>query len=284
MALTPEESIELIKFQNPSLLEAESLDKAKELLTSEFIKRSEVARDETIAGQIIGSRMGKAETFLNQVASKHGIEWNEAVKTGKIEDKISFGFETLAKQLSEKDELIKGKGGDEFKLKLEGEYKGKIDNLTRELQEKASLLDDNKKRYEELSANIKVKEKESLITREFNQARLKVELSPDAKPLEIKGFESMIKDKYTFDTTDEGNVIVKLKDSGKQIPSPKSMDAFMTIAEILQTEAESSGIIAKSPSAGKKIGVFSNPTAQTPSEPTAASKRVSPRAMGSARV
>jgi hypothetical protein len=283
MALTAEEQIELIKFQNPQLLEAEILDKAKELLTSEFIKRSEVAKDETIAGQIIGSRMGKAETFLNQVASKHGIEWNDIVKSGKIEDKISYGFETLAKQLIEKDELIKGKGGDEFKAKLESEYKGKIDKLTTELQEKNSLLEDNKKRYEDLSLNIKAKEKDSLIAREMHQARSTFAISPDAKPLEIKGFESMIKDKYQFDTTEEGGVIVKLKETGKQIPSPKAMDAFMSIAEVLQTEAESSGIIAKSPAAGKKIGTFT-PQPITPTAPTAAAKRVSPRAMGGATV
>ena len=279
MALTAEQQAELIKFQNPQLLEAESLEAAKELLSSEFIKKAEVHKDETIVGQIIGSRIGKLDTALNQLATANGLEFDENTKKAKIEDKISFVFESTKKMLSEKDELLKGKGGDELKAKIEAEYKQKIEGLTKELSSTKDLLTHNTNEFNTFKSNVEVEKKNFRLTNEFENARKKISLSPEAKPLEIKGFETTIKDKYVFDLNENGEAVVMLKETGKQIPNDKQMGTFMNIEQILQKEAEELRIHAKAPAAGKKTGTFT-PQPAAPSTPTASSKRISPRAMG----
>lgn len=277
--LTAEQALELIEFQAPELLEVESLEVAKQKLSSEFIRKTDAIKDEGIANSIIGKRMGALDTFTNQFAKGLGIEFDETLSKAKIEDKLKFVSERTSTKFKENEELLKNAGGDEWKAKIEKEYNPKIESLTKQLQQKEEMLNNTSTAFDNFKSKTETESKSRTIKASINEAYSKVKISPEAKVLEIQGFKAMIIEKYEIGVDENGKTFVNSNETGKPIQNPKKMNEVLSLEAILMDEADKAGIMQKAPGAGKPVGGFQPRTDLPPSQGGQVNKRRHPSTM-----
>ena len=281
MSLQPEHQTELLTYLSPEILEAENLEQAKEMLTSTFIKKSEAVKDEEIRKQVSGSLLGKLDTFVNQKAKELNVEFDEQIKSGKLEDKLNF----LTSKTSETINTYKGQidAGidDKFKEKLEAEYKGKLEKLQTDLDYKSELLDKSVNELTTFKTEFQTKERNRIIGDAYNQAKSTLKLSPEVDELKVKGFESVFREKYIVDLDDNNSVIVLDAQSKKPVANPSKMNETLGLGDILQIEAEKNGLLQKNPAANSRVPNPGSYKSQEPprTEPKKSSK-ISPLAMG----
>jgi len=253
MPLQQEHQEELLKFIAPEILEAESLEQAKEMMTSTFIKKSEASKDEDVRKQVSGSLLGKLDTFVNQQAKQLNVEFDEGVKSGKLEEKLSF----LTNKVSESLETYKSqidKGVDEdFKKKLETEFQSKIDKLNLDLQTKTEMLDNTVQKLTTIETEYKTKERNRIITDAFQKAKSEIQFSPEADALKLKGFEATFNEKYKVDLDENNSVIVLESSTNKPIQNPNKMNDFLGLSDVLKKEAEENNLLQKAAAAGSKV-------------------------------
>lgn len=283
MPLQQEHQQELLTFLSPEILEAESLEQAKEMLTTTFIKKSEAAKDEEVRKQVSGSLLGKLDTFVNQKAKELNVEFDEQIKSGKLEDKLNFLTSKTSETINTYKSQIDAGIDDKFKEKIEAEYKGKVEKLQSDLQYKSELLDKSVNELTAFKTDFQTKERKRIIGDAYNQAKLTLKLSPEVDELKVKGFESVFREKYVTDLDENNSVIVLDAKTQKPIPNPNKMNETLGLSDILKNEAEQYGLLQKNPAANTRVPNPSSYKGQEPPNPLQQkrSSKISPLAMGS---
>jgi hypothetical protein len=280
MPLQTEHQTELLKFIAPEILESEDLEQAKQILTSTFIKKSEAAKDEDVRKQVSGSLLGKLDTFVNQQAKQLNVEFDEGVKSGKLEDKLSFLTTKVSENLETyKSQIDKGVG-DDFKKKLELEYQAKIEKLNLDLQTKTEMLDNTVQKLTTIEAEYKTKERNRIITDAFTKAKSEIQFSPEADNLKLKGFEATFNEKYKVELDENNSVIVLDSSTNKPIQNPNKMNDFLGLSDVLKKEAEENNLLQKAAAAGSKVAATTYKSQQGVADAPPSSPKIAKIAMG----
>lgn len=280
MSLQTEHQTELLKFIAPEILEAEDLEQAKQILTSTFIKKSEAAKDEDVRKQVSGSLLGKLDTFVNQQAKQLNVEFDEGVKSGKLEDKLSFLTNKVSENLETyKSQIDKGVGED-FKKKLETEFQSKIDKLNLDLQTKTEMLDNTVQKLTTIETEYKTKERNRIITDAFQKAKSEIQFSPEADNLKLKGFEATFNEKYIVELDDNNAVVVLESATKKPIQNPNKMNDFLGLSDVLKKEAEENNLLQKAAAAGSKVAPTTYKSQQGAADAPPSSPKIAKIAMG----
>jgi hypothetical protein len=280
MPLQTEHQTELLKFIAPEILESEDLEQAKQILTSTFIKKSEAAKDEDVRKQVSGSLLGKLDTFVNQQAKQLNVEFDEGVKSGKLEDKLSFLTTKVSENLETyKSQIDKGVG-DDFKKKLELEYQAKIEKLNLDLQTKTEMLDNTVQKLTSIETEYKTKERNRIITDAFTKAKSEIQFSPEADNLKLKGFEATFNEKYKVDLDENNSVIVLDSSTNKPIQNPNKMNDFLGLSDVLKKEAEENNLLQKAAAAGSKVAATTYKSQQGGADVPPSSPKIAKIAMG----
>lgn len=282
MPLQQEHQQELLTFLSPEILEAENLEQAKQMLTSTFIKKSEAAKDEEIRKQVSGSLLGKLDTFVNQKAKELNVEFDEQIKSGKLEDKLNFLTSKTSETINTYKSQIDAGIDDKFKEKLEAEYKSKVEKLQSDLQYKSELLDKSVNELTAFKNDFQTKERNRIISDAYNQAKSTLKLSPEVDELKVKGFESVFREKYVTDLDENNEVIVLDAKTQKPIANPNKMNETLGLSDVLKIEAEQYGLLQKNPAANTRVpnpSSYKGQEPQNPAQPKKSSK-ISPLAMG----
>jgi len=241
-----EETGEIFKFLGLDIEAIESADKAKDLISGVYIKRNEVANDDVIKAQIMGSRLGAIETEVKRSFKELGVEIGEDLKGKKIEELIQFGSSKFKSQLEElKAAAPKGDG------KINEELKTKFDLQSRELNDFKQLNESLKAANELIVSEHKAKERSSIITAYKQESIKGVKLRTDIDEMTLIGFHSILDKKYAVNVDDDNKPFVIDLATKARIQSKKGAGSFAEFSEIFEMEAESRKLTSTSPHAGK---------------------------------
>lgn len=266
------EAMELVKFLN--LNEAESIEEAKEKFTATWSKSEEISAK-------IGRLTGTIANVARKSFEPFGVVLtDEDFKDKKIEDvirgaseKAKESFET---QRAEWEKRASGNGSETVIQEWEKKYK----TLEKKTAELDGARQDAMSQFEQYKEKVKTEQKAASINSIFEKELSAVKLDPSVSEITVRGFKSVIADKYIIDIEDDGKTIVKDKKSGEQILSSAKAGTFLGISDVLLKEATEAGIIQKNPHAGKPAGGGGKPAAAQPNEMQGKARSVNPRFLG----
>lgn len=243
MAIDPKEAFEYIGV-NPE--EFDSLDDFKAAYNKQYVGRDAAKQDEELRDAIFGQQIGAMETKLKQTFKEAGVEFEQGeLKDLKYHDVLNKGLEKLTTTYSSQIEEAKKNSG--------GDIDQRIQELTQKLEKKDKTLQEERQLRETSIAQLS-KEKEELMGN-MKQYKIGVALDGYKKqlklkegitPVELKGFEAEIKDRYRFDFGDEGDLVVT-DSKGNRIQSPEKAGKFMDPLDALSSLAKESGLYKSNP-------------------------------------
>jgi hypothetical protein len=275
MALKENEAQELLKFLN--LSEAETIDEAKEKFSAAWIKSEELSSK---IGRVTGSIANVARKAFEPFGV---IMTEEDFKDKKIEDVIRGASEkakeSFEAQREEWEKRASGNGSEAVIQEWEKKYK----TLEKKSVELDGARQDAITQFDQYKEKVKTDQKASTINSVFEKELSAIKLDPSVSEITIRGFKSVIADKYVIDLEEDGSPIMKDKTSGERLKSTAKAGQFLAISEVLLKEATDAGIIQKNPHAGKTFGSNAKPTFQQGQGTTAADQKVrtvNPRFMG----
>lgn len=214
-----------------------------------FIDRSFVLEDEEIKSKISGKVLNIAQNKLLKLAGKDSsFAIGEDKKPKKLEDIMDSIFEGI--ELEKKDIENKASSGTDERVKKAealaetlrtdlGTYKSKV----KELDEKLNLtVSEKDKSIDEITMRYKITDTKS-----------KVPFIDAITPIQKKGYESELNDKYRFEWDEKKETVVPKDKNGNLIPSKKS-GGFADLEEVLMMEADIGGILKKNNLPPKREG------------------------------
>jgi hypothetical protein len=134
--------------------------------------------------------------------------------------------------------------------------------------------------FESYKTKVKEDTKITSINSIFEKELTAIKIDPSVSDITLRGFKSVIAEKYVIDLEDDGNAIVKDKKSGERLKSTAKAGSFLGISDVLLKEATDAGIIQKNVHQGKPInqrGAFIPAIEQPQNNKT---KSVNPRFLG----
>ena len=225
------EALELVKFLN--LENAESIEEAKEKFTAQWIKSEELS-----------SKIGRVTGSITNVARKafepFGIVLTEDdFKDKKVEEVLRSASErakeSFEAQREEWEKRASGNGSETLIKEWESKYK----SLEKKHNDVDSARQDVMAQFDKYKEKVKEETKITSIN--------------SISDITLRGFKSVIAEKYVIDLEDDGNAIVKDKKSGERLKSTAKAGSFLGISDVLLKEATDAGIIQKNVHQGKPI-------------------------------
>jgi hypothetical protein len=239
------EALELVKFLN--LENAESIEEAKEKFSAQWIKSEELS-----------SKIGRVTGSITNVARKafepFGIVLTEDdFKDKKVEEVIRSASErakeSFEAQREEWEKRASGNGSETLIKEWESKYK----SLEKKHNDVDSARQDVMTQFEKYKEKVKEETKVNSINSIFEKELTAIKIDPSVSDITLRGFKSVIAEKYVIDLEDDGNAIVKDKKSGERLKSTAKAGSFLGISDVLLKEATDAGIIQKNVHQGKSI-------------------------------
>ena len=134
--------------------------------------------------------------------------------------------------------------------------------------------------FDKYKEKVKEETKITSINSIFEKELTAIKIDPSVSDITLRGFKSVIAEKYVIDLEDDGNAIVKDKKSGERLKSTAKAGSFLGISDVLLKEATDAGIIQKNVHQGKPInqrGAYIPAIETTQNNKT---KSVNPRFLG----
>ena len=245
MPISNEQAMELVKFLN--LNEVENLDDAKEKFSTAWVKAEEL-------NEKLGKINGTIANVTRKAFEPFGVVLtDEDFKDKKVQDVIRSASdkarETFENQKEEWEKRASGNGSESLIKEWESKYK----SLEKKHLEIDSARQDVVNQFESYKNKVKEDAKINTINSIFEKELNSIKLDPSTNEFTIRGFKSLINDKYEIDIEENGNAIVKDKQSGERLKSTAKAGTFLNVSDILIKEATDAGIIQKNPYAGKIV-------------------------------
>ena len=243
--MKPEEAMELVNFLN--LSEAESLEEAKDKFQDQWVNSKE-----------LNDKIGKINGTIHQVAKRafepFGVTLTEEdFKDKKVEEVLRSASErakeSFEAQREEWEKRASGNGSETLIKEWESKYK----SLEKKHNEIDSARQDVMTQFEKYKEKVKEETKISSINSIFEKELTAIKIDPSVSDITLRGFKSVIAEKYVIDLEDDGNAIVKDKKSGERLKSTAKAGSFLGISDVLLKEATDAGIIQKNVHQGKPI-------------------------------
>ena len=233
------EALELVKFLN--LESAESIEEAKEKFSAQWVKSEELS-----------SKIGRVTGSITNVARKafepFGIVLTEDdFKDKKVEEVIRSASErakeSFEAQREEWEKRASGNGSETLIKEWESKYK----SLEKKHNEVDSARQDVMTQFESYKTKV------STINNIFEKELTAIKIDPSVSDITLRGFKSVIAEKYVIDLEEDGQAIVKDKKSGERLKSTAKAGSFLAISDVLLKEATDAGIIQKNVHQGKMV-------------------------------
>ena len=240
-----QEALELVKFLN--LENAESVDEAKEKFSAQWVKSEELS-----------SKIGRVTGSITNVARKafepFGIVLTEDdFKDKKVEEVIRSASErakeSFEAQKEEWEKRASGNGSETIIKEWESKYK----SLEKKHNDIDSARQDVMAQFDKYKEKVKEETKLTTINNIFEKELTAIKIDPTISDITIRGFKSVIAEKYVIDIEEDGQPIVKDKKSGERLKSTSKAGTFLGISDVLLKEATDAGIIQKNVHQGKTI-------------------------------
>lgn len=245
MPINNEQAMELMKFLN--LNELETIEDAKEKFSTAWVKADEL-------NEKIGKINGTIANVTRKAFEPFGVVLTEDdFKDKKVQDVIRFASEKAKETFDlQKDEWEKraSSNGSESLIK---EWESKFKNLEKKHFEIDSARQDAIDQFESYKNKVKVETKLNAVNTLFEKELNAIKLDPSTNEFTIRGFKSLISEKYEIDLEEDGSAIVKDKKSGERLKSAIKAGTFLNVSDVLIKEATDAGIIQKNPYAGNKF-------------------------------
>lgn len=278
----PEFNIEdLLSFIGIETDENTTQEQLHDTFREKYILKEKAHNDEKIRNTASGRRLGELEKDLRKQVKEFGVEFGQEFSEAKLEDmighalkEIKSGHETKVKEVqnsfdpSEKDQAIKD--WEEKYGKLETKY-GETKSL---LDLRVNEFDEYKSKKEEEISSFKLN---TFYNSSMNSANYKNGISD----LEKKGFDTHMRDKYTYQFDESGNLWPYSKETNSRIPHPKDMNKFMSLDEVRDMELKETGLSPVNDKAEQKVAIGSSVQKTDDPKPQGnnTERRVHPRAM-----
>lgn len=247
MAIEVKDILTSLGVENPDL-EKLTLDEFKTHVSSKYVLRDEVLKDETIKNKFTGTVLGKLST---KAAQEFGLTSGE-VKDKSMEDIFGLAktkYETQIADLSKRA----GEGNDKkveealkAKLELEVKLKNAEEGLQTWEQKFNTEVADREGKLKEYKLNDKISKVKSSLTDKFTEEYKKDELKR-------AGFESHINSTYIFELDEKEEPVVKLRADGSIVKSTAKIGHSATPDEIFLKEMEAKGVLKKNNGKEKNI-------------------------------
>lgn len=239
------EALELMKFLN--LENAETVEEAKEKFTAQWIKQEELS-----------SKIGRVTGSITNVARKafepFGIVLTEDdFKDKKVEEVIRSASErakeSFETQRKEWETRASGNGSETLIKEWESKYK----SLEKKHNEVDSARQDVMTQFDKYKEKVKEETKVNSINSIFEKELTAIKIDASVSDITLRGFKSVIAEKYVIDLEEDGTAIVKDKKSGERLKSSAKAGSFLGISDVLLKEATDAGIIQKNVHQGKAV-------------------------------
>ena len=272
MALNEKDLTEFAQFLGINPAEVENLDKAKELLGNEFMRKS-LIKDSKEFNDAVGSRFGAIEVAVKRLVKENGAELSaELIQGKKVEDVIALAETKLKETFSGKITELQRQIEDKDSSKIIEDWNTKYTALEGKHRDTEGLLTLTKNELENTKNNslktindYKIKE---IDKRSFDS----ISFSKDTTDLSKTGFKTILNEKYVIDLDEAGNPFVKDKINNARIPNPLKMGEFMTVEDVYKLEAEKNNLLSKVDDSKKDTSFVKknpiNPSASGNAEPT----------------
>lgn len=226
---------------------ADSIDDFKKNFETTFVKKDAVLKDKEIIDKITGKRMGSLATKLKSNLTKFGIELTEDVIQKKpLEEVIDIAFETYTENtngtITDLQEKLKLNSGEQTKeiqekyTKLESKFNDTV-KASKDIANEFNLF--KTKAADDLK-NVK-------ITTVKEQAFGKITKRTDIKDVEWIGFQAIADTKFKVDLDENNQPFIADKATGERFRNPAKAGEFLSIEDVLKTEAATLGISPKNP-------------------------------------
>lgn len=209
-----------------------------------------ILKDPIVAAHIastVGKVLGSATTKLKQIS---GLTESD-IKDKKIEELIDLIGERHTSEVTTLKESAT-KGNDE-----------KLTSLTEELEKQKKAAKKYKEDLESISTtyqkdqeNWKGELKNYKIKTLRDQELSKVPFIDNLTPLQKKGYDITISEKYKLDLDETGEKLVILDDKGEPIQNPKKVGSYFAPSEVFVNEAVSNNIFKQNNSQTEKPKPF----------------------------
>lgn len=245
MALTEKDLKEFAHYMGIDTEKAESLEKAKEQIGAEFIRKS-MLKDSKEMNDAIGARMGSIEVAVKRLARENGVELPSDLISGKkVEEVITIAENKLKETYAQKITDLQKQIEDKDSSKIIGEW-----------QEKYTKLEATKKDLENMTITLKTeldttKQNSLKAINEFKIADINkraldsIPYSKEVTDIAKTGFRAILSEKYALDLDENGNPYIKDKQTNSRIPNPTKMGEFMTPEDVYKMEAEKNNLLTK---------------------------------------
>lgn len=242
MAVEVEKLIEYLGY-DPKTIDTE--EKFKEIVEKDYIKRTEVHKDDALVDSVVGKRVGSINTAFKKAVKDMGIELDAAeLKDKKIEDYFSVAAAKVNARMKEFEGKI-GQPNDEALKEWQEKYaklESKASDYKKSWESTQSEFDGYKTSVEEEKKTGKVKQYQE-------QAWSSYKWPAGIDELKKEGFISYIGKSYKVQLDEQGQPFVSDKD-GNRIKSGKTHGAFKSLEEILVEEGTAKQVYAVTQSQG----------------------------------
>jgi len=202
-----------------------------------FISRDKVDKDEDLVRGIVGKRMGSLE-----VAVKRAFGLKDADIAGKkLEEVFDLAATNYTSQISDLNTKIETAG----KGKGDAEALKKIEDLTKMKEQLEGKLNAVAGEYETFKTESANKLKATTLNTAYAGALSKVNWAETYTGSDIvkNGFDATVRNKYEFETAEDGAIVVKDKATGKQIDHPKDKSKFASLQDVIEMEAVNNKLV-----------------------------------------
>lgn len=238
--------LEAIGFQG----EANDIEAVKTFISTTYVPRISAHEDDEITKKISGKVKGSIETAFNRGLKDLGIELDLSdLKELSLDKRIEKTFtDKLKGKIDEYKTLANTNNDDKVKsLNLELELsKNKLTEFEKSLLERDNIINETKTAYENQFKNLK-------LNTELSKIKAELPIVKDNK-LALKGFDTEIADRFSFDFNEKNEIEIKTKD-GQPIYN-KNKTAVLSAKDVLLSIADENGLVIKSnpnPQPPKKI-------------------------------
>ena len=221
-----------------------TLEDFKAFFEPEFVRAKNLTEESEFIKPILGKMLGTLENEVKKIAKTGGLESEIDSDDFKNQKMLRDKFAFVVNKLNEKSTAqikeweTKASQGNDEKVK---EYEKKLNSTEQKKKDLEILLNQTVGEFNNFKEQSTSQLKSFKLNIVKKDAFSKLPLKSDVKPIELKGFEATINEKYKLDIDDEDSVIVT-DAKGAKIPNPKVNGTFMTLDEILQAESVAAGI------------------------------------------
>jgi hypothetical protein len=204
---------------------ADKPDELKEKFHELFVARSLADTDEEIASKVVGKRLGAITTLAKR---EFGLESSE-IEGKKVEEILSIGASKFKTKVEELTKAAEGKNPEA------AEWEKKLKAIETEREQFKRMAEEKQSEFEAFKNEATTKEKNLRLNYALTGIKSKIEWSDTANEIAKKGFDAHLKEVYSFDLNDKGELIAT--DANGQPVQNAKKTGFLTPEEVIKTEA-----------------------------------------------